>query len=165
MATSAQIGPIGAGGSGGSHQSSRSSSPTRSTPRSSHDSVKSSPAVSSACSSACSQPNLLPCSPRAIRLSSPATPDIATLAYDVRSRRPQLPFGGGRPLPFSCSHSLPSLCTWHHRPVPCISRAHRLRCRYLLVRASRNLIPATPYPKWLWKGRPGRSATSRPRPG
>ena len=114
MATSAQIGPIGAGGSGGSHQSSRSSSPTRSTPRSSHDSVKSSPAVSSACSSACSQPNLLPCSPRAIRLSSPATPDIATLAYDVRSRRPQLPFGGGasspvlmQPLPTFSVHVAP----------------------------------------------------------
>ena len=114
MATSAQIGPIGAGGSGGSHQSSRSSSPTRSTPRSSHDSVKNSAAVSSACSSACSQPNLLPCSPRAIRLSSPATPDIATLAYDVRSRRPQLPFGGGasspvlmQPLPTFSVHVAP----------------------------------------------------------
>lgn len=96
--------------------SSRGSSPTRGTPRSSHGSVSSSPVTSSACSPACSQPNSRPCSPRAVRPSSPP-PDIATLANDVRCRRPMSPFGGRpsspallQPLPTFSVHVAPPAC-------------------------------------------------------
>ena len=108
--------------------SSRGSSPTRGTPRSSHGSVSSSPVTSSACSPACSQPNSRPCSPRAVRPSSPP-PDIATLAYDVRSRRPMSPFGGRpsspvlmQPLPTFSVHVAPPACAMYLQgsspPVP-----------------------------------------------